>query len=171
MQFSTLLAAASVLVSAVSASPISNFVTLTLESENDELNNKGLYSIHEGAAINYVFVGDEPTTLNLNTTSGDIYQTFQNADGQSFNQYLQVLGYGFPGLEVSVGSPETTWTFVDGYLRGNGSNNFYVAKNTSDPYRVSVNSYQLGLFPEGFDASAFVDVHPVKVKVAQSATA
>lgn len=178
MQFSSLLAAASVLVSAVSALPVQNFVKFTVESDKDELNGKGLSSIHEGAAINYVFLGDNSQTLNLNTTSGEIYQSFTSADGQTFNQYLSVLGGGFPGLQVSAASAyPTTWTFEDGYLKGNGSDSFLVAKNTHDPYRYSEKSYQIGFSTE-IDAAVsdaygngLTDVNVVKVKVQQTATA
>lgn len=177
MQFSTLFAAASVLAGFVSAAPVSNFVKFTIESENKDLDGKGLYSRHEGAAINYVFVGDEAQTLNLNTSNGAIYLSTGNSEGQSFPQFLSVLEYGFPGLQVSAsGAPVTTWTFEDGYLKGNGSDAFFIAKDTKDPYNYSKDIYQIGLFPNiGSSVSAatagYSNVNPVKVKVAQSATA
>lgn len=177
MQFSTLFAAASVLAGFVSAAPVSNFVKFTIESENKDLDGKGLYSRHEGAAINYVFLADQAQTLNLNTTSGAIYLSAGNSDGQSFPQFLSVLENGFPGLQVSAsGAPVTTWTFENGYLKGNGSDAFFIAKDTKDPYNYSKDNYQIGLFPNiGSSVSAatagYSNVNPVKVKVAQSATA
>jgi len=171
MQFSTLFAAASVLAGVASATPISKYVKFTVESDVQDINNKGLSSTHEGAGVDYFFLGDEAQQLTLNTTSGDIYANLEVAGGESYPLPLNVISTGFPGLEAGGEVYKTNWSFEDGYLKGNGSDNFYVAKNTNDPYQYSKNQYQIGLFPENSSTDAFADVHSVKVKVQQYATA
>ncbi|CCH41108.1 putative secreted protein [Wickerhamomyces ciferrii] len=171
MQFKTLIATAASLIAFVNAEAAQNYVQFYAESDIKEINGKGLSSIHEGAALNYFFLGEDPEILDYNPETGAISSSLNTGDGQSIDLAFEAsVGSRFPTLQVTAGAQTaTSWTFEDGYLKGNGSQNFFVAKNTSDPYRYSEKSYQVALFPEGASTSGFVDVHPIKIKVTQSA--
>ncbi|KAK9478781.1 hypothetical protein V1514DRAFT_330363 [Lipomyces japonicus] len=129
--FTTLASIASLATAALAAST----VKLTAKSDSSEVNGKGLYYIHEGAAINYVFLGDGAADLVYYSENG----TFYAPD----SQYPFALG--IVGSIVQVGVAGTTeFTISSGKLAVNGSTaGFYAAKNTNDPYDYSASAYEV----------------------------
>lgn len=123
-------------------------IALTVSSKSDEINGKGLSSIHEGAAINYVFLGDGTTELYYDATQKVIYQPFI----ENYYQFLDATG---PYVALTVSTPSSVFTFDnEGLLYLNGSSSgFYACKDTNDPYSYSQNSYELMYYqsdaPEG----------------------
>ncbi|GMG00247.1 unnamed protein product [[Candida] boidinii] len=75
-------------------------IALTVSSKSDEINGKGLSSIHEGAAINYVFLGDGTTELYYDATQKVIYQPFI----ENYYQFLDATG---PYVALTVSTPSS----------------------------------------------------------------
>jgi len=161
MKFSTILATAASL--ALTQARTVRFFT---ESNNTKVNNKGLYSAHEGAGINYLFLDGEPQNFTI-TDAGEIYYPIQTGDGKSYPQTLSIVNSpgSFPSLQVSVTGDDVYWLIENDYLSANGSSNFWAAKNTSDPYNYSNYAYNIGLFLNGTtNPTKYVDATPVKIK-------
>ncbi|OWB57975.1 hypothetical protein B5S28_g3961 [[Candida] boidinii] len=118
-------------------------ITLTVSSESDEINGKGLTSIHEGAGINYVFLADGNTELYYDADKKVVYQPFL----ESSYQFLAAIGSYFA---LTVTSSGNEFTFDDeGVLYLNGSSSgFYACKDTKDPYNYSQKTYELMYYPE-----------------------
>ncbi|CCH41107.1 putative secreted protein [Wickerhamomyces ciferrii] len=170
MKLSTVLTLAVSIIGYASAAPAPftpdpvNNVQFFVESENPNVQGKSLHHRHEGAAVDFVFLGDAPATFKYDYKTDVI-----TADvGTEYPLYFSVLsGVEFPTLQVSAASSYyTKWAVEDGYLTGNGSSNFIAAKNTGDPYNYSKDSFQVALFPEGGIPGRYVtDVTDVKIKV------
>ncbi|CCH40889.1 putative membrane protein [Wickerhamomyces ciferrii] len=164
MQFSTLLATAVALTGA-SAAAIQSSIRFNIESENQEVNNKGLSSIHEGAAINYFFAGEGSESFDFDYKTGVISKKVEIADNQSYEEFftIQEGGSGFHTLQTSPSYDNTKWAVENGYLTGNGSDTFFAVKGTNDPYNYSKESFQIGVMaphsPNIYDA-----VVPIKIK-------
>lgn len=162
MKFSTILTTAATSFALAQARTVRFFT----ESNDTQINHKGLYSTHEGAGINYMFLGGDDAQNYTVTDYGEIFLSQDSADGSTFKQTLSIVNYPnvFPYLQLSVTPDNVNWYIDDGYLSGNGSDNFWVAKNTSDPYNFSQYSYTIGLFlngstnPKQYDAAARVKI-------------
>lgn len=133
-------------------------------SSNDtEVNHKGLSSIHEGAAINYFQLGDDAEVLEYDEEKGIIYKEI-DIGGVGYNWTVSVsdVNSGFPYLELGPNEGagdewQVTQWGTDRFLFSENPDlfgPFSVAKNTSDPYRVSERAYLVGLGdPESFKDS------------------
>ncbi|ODV84045.1 hypothetical protein CANARDRAFT_9043 [[Candida] arabinofermentans NRRL YB-2248] len=133
-------------------SPSGSAVSLYVSSSSDEIDGLGIYNIHEGAGINYVFVSTSDSTTDLYYDESDkfIYQPFASG----YYQYLSTSS-GIVQLTVS-GNDGGVYTFDDdGYLLLNGSSDgFYACKNTNDPYRYSQTSYEVMYYDDESKASS-----------------
>lgn len=161
MKFSALLASAATL-----ALTQARTVRFWTESNVTEVDDRGIYSIHEGAGVNYVLLDGEPQNYTI-TDYGVIYYSSKTADGTAYQPALKIVNANgsFPSLELSVTAPDVNWLIDDGYLSGNGSSNFWAAKNTSDPYGYTQESYTLGLFLDNsVSPTQFANAAPVKVR-------
>lgn len=161
MKFTTLLASATTL-----ALTQARTVRFWTESNTTEVDDRGIYSIHEGAGVNYVLLDGEPQNYTI-TDFGLIYYSSKTADGTGYYPALQIVDSegSFPSLELSVSQPNINWLIDDGYLSGNGSSNFWAAKNTNDPYNYTQTSYTLGLFLDNSQSpTQYTNAAPVKVK-------
>ncbi|EMG48331.1 putative cell wall protein, putative [Candida maltosa Xu316] len=136
MKFLTI---ASVLTLSSSALAAIREYQLFAQSDNEEVNGQGLSSIHEGAGINYVFLGSAAQTVNYDTDSQNIFADLEIAGGQTARQSL-VLEGGVLQLSVA-GEPLAVQIADDGAVTFPGSDGLAAAKNINDPYRYSENSF------------------------------
>ncbi|KAK9242502.1 hypothetical protein V1506DRAFT_547328 [Lipomyces tetrasporus] len=146
MKFLTLATLAAL---ATGALAVTKNVTLKVKSDDAIIDGMGLSSIHEGAAINYVFLGMGSEDLVYETTNSTIYDPNFI---QGFPFYLQIWGNL---VIVAVGVTDVAQFRVgpNSYLSVNGSENgFYAAKNTNDPYNYSSAEYQALYYADESDA-------------------
>ncbi|ODV96555.1 hypothetical protein PACTADRAFT_1144 [Pachysolen tannophilus NRRL Y-2460] len=127
-------------------------IELKAVSNNSAVNGLGLSSVHEGAGINYFFLGQGSEKLTYDGVStiyveDSLHQTFQ-VDSSI--------------LELSVTTTYNHWTFDNNnYLALNGSTDgFYACKNFNDPYSYSSNEY--GVLTEKVNS----DCLPIKISKA-----
>ena len=137
MKFSTICVAA--LAALAQASPVKHSikdVKLTVESDNTEINGKGLSSLHEGAGLNYFFLGEGSQDLKYNSSDKQLY--FDVSDDIKFS-------FSVSGNFATIGVLEPYKVeFEHNYLKVNGTTDgFFACKNVNDPYRYSENSYAL----------------------------
>lgn len=139
MQFSYLTAVASTLVAA-------SALQLKAVSSSSNVNDAGVSSIHEGAALNWVELGNPN-----NPNQGESYE-YDASEGTLTNDLGGVLSntqLGFSnagkGSVLVFGAYDTTGKFTfdsEKYLEVNGSaDHFYACKNINDPYNYSEQSY------------------------------
>lgn len=122
------------------------------ESSNGEVNGKGLSSSHEGAGINYFFLGKDAQELTYHEENS----TF-SMDVNS--RYPFLLSIYHDVLMVGVLGPDA-FDISSGYLAINGTaDNFFACKNINDPYHYSKYSYAVTF---GDDTG---DCTPMKIKV------
>ncbi|KAK9342431.1 hypothetical protein V1522DRAFT_327800, partial [Lipomyces starkeyi] len=145
MKFSALAIIATFASSALAAT---KSVYLTVKSDNPTIDGQGLSSIHEGAAINYVFLG----------SGGSEELVYESSNSTIYNPYI-FPGYPFYlqiwGNIVVVAVGETITQFkIDSsnYLTVNGSESgFYAVMNTNDPYNYSAYEYEALYYADGQD--------------------
>ena len=124
-------------------------VRLYATSEDISFNGRGLYSIHEGAGINYLFLG-APQLLQYNNESRVLYLELSTPPSNA-KQYLAFQSE-FLALTVAQ-EPLPVDIASDGTVTFPRSEPLYAAKNVSDPYRHSekvyavVNSIHDGAMP------------------------
>ncbi|KAK6203050.1 uncharacterized protein RJT21DRAFT_119182 [Scheffersomyces amazonensis] len=139
-------------------------VSLYVVSDDQSINGSGISAPHEGAGINYVFVGTDGGYLGTtptipfvyNTTSGTLFWEVQPAFNQFFGVYENIYSENqdFGVVQVSVIVNGTGVTFENGFLALDGSTGgFYALGNISDPYNYSKQSLavvrNLSASPEG----------------------
>ena len=144
-------------------------VSLVTESANDEINNKGLTGLHEGAGFNYLFLSNGASTeaeaFAFSPESSKVYQPTHvtGVDGPYVSKWNLTQYPGGDAILAGVlGGPQVL--VKNNYLTVNGSSTFYAAKNTSDPYGYSKRSYQLV-------ARNTTNAIPLKVKLVKQAAA
>lgn len=137
MNFRTLLTLA-----ASSAVASADSVYLVAKSNSTEVNGNGVGFAHEGAGINYGFLGTGKGST-LSYSAADKQLTLDTG----VEQFFRVSG-GF--VAASVEGPDAAITFdSNDYLLVNGSSSyFYACKNTNDPYKYSASSYEVMYYPE-----------------------
>ncbi|CAK9441200.1 uncharacterized protein LODBEIA_P50690 [Lodderomyces beijingensis] len=133
-------------------------VQLYATSDSEEINGSGLYSTHEGAGINYFFLG-AAQTLTYNDESRVLY--IDLATQPPAQQYLAFEG---EFLALTVGQePLPVDITEEGTITFPGVETLSAAFNVNDPYRYSesvpavVNSSPEGSTPIGLRA-VFVEV-------------
>ncbi|CAK9441419.1 uncharacterized protein LODBEIA_P52870 [Lodderomyces beijingensis] len=126
-----------------------SFATLTqiklyAKSENQEIDGKGLYYTHEGAGINYFFVS---------TTDDGAEVTYDDESKTIYSQVNPQIRFQFSTegdiVQLSVFTPEAVEIGSDGVLSFNGSDALQAAKNISDPYSYSQDSYAVVVGDKG----------------------
>ena len=135
------------------STPVSN-VTLSVDTENPAITDKGLSDIHEGAALDFVFLGKDSAFYSFDRQKKSIYKTVEIDDGKETVQWDLCLDQNT--LDIGVGTQEAEFTVDGKHLALNGSTDgFYVQKNLSyDPYGYSKNQYAVTYYgknsaPEG----------------------
>ncbi|KAK9350100.1 hypothetical protein V1505DRAFT_378047 [Lipomyces doorenjongii] len=163
MKFSTLAILATFVSSALAAT---ESVYLKVKSDNPTIDGQGLSSIHEGAAINYVFLGSGSEELVYDSSNSTIYDPYI-FPGYPF--YLQIWGN-----IVIIGVGETITEFeIDSsnYLTVNGSESgFYAVMDTNDPYNYSAYAYEALYYPDGQDVPEGAIPFSIYVEDATSTT-
>ncbi|KAK9384643.1 hypothetical protein V1515DRAFT_526586, partial [Lipomyces mesembrius] len=145
MKFSALAILATFASSALAAT---ESVYLKVKSDNATIDGQGLSSIHEGAAINYVFLGSGGSEeLVYESSNNTIYDPYI-FPGYPF--YLQIWGNI---VVIAVGETVTQFKIdSSNYLTVNGSESgFYAVMNTNDPYNYSAYAYEALYFADGQD--------------------
>lgn len=124
-------------------------VTLWAQSDDQSINGNGLSSIHEGAAINYFFLGSAAQTLVYDDENNWIY--FQPIPDlkQYFSVYQTIV-------QMTVATEAGTTVTIDdaGVLSFEGSSDFYAQKNINDPYSYSKTSFAVLQFNDTAPADA-----------------
>lgn len=121
-------------------------IQLITDSSESSVNGLGLSSKHEGAGINYFFLGSGSETLEFDEATGQVSIDI----GNSVKQSISVDAGNF--LQLSVTEFQKV-TVADGVVSVDGNDKFYACKNVSDPYRYSADSYAVlsksadGCFP------------------------
>lgn len=109
---------------------------MTVESDNKEINGNGLSSLHEGAGLNYFFLGKDSEELNYDSASQQLYFDVNDQIRYAFSV---VSNFATIGVLESY-----KVDFKDEYLKVNGTTEgFYACKNVNDPYRYSEGRYAL----------------------------
>ncbi|KAI5966861.1 uncharacterized protein KGF55_000270 [Candida pseudojiufengensis] len=116
-------------------------IQLIAESNDQEINSKGLSSIHEGAGINYFFLGENPQNLKYDDEKKQIYILLNVNNGQQ--QVPQSLNFNGKFLSLSVSEPLAVEIDENDILQFDGSNNLFAAKDQNDPYQYSRSSYAI----------------------------
>ncbi|KAI5967110.1 hypothetical protein KGF57_000539 [Candida theae] len=102
-------------------------------SDNEEVNGQGLYSTHEGAGINYFFLG-AAQNLQYNDESRVVYIAL----GGNLPDARQYLAFSGDVLSLTVAEePLPVDIAEDGTVTFPGSDALAAAKNINDPYRYS----------------------------------
>ncbi|KAK9364544.1 hypothetical protein V1509DRAFT_636036 [Lipomyces kononenkoae] len=143
-------------------------IYLKVKSDNSTIDGQGLSSIHEGAAINYVFLGGASELLAYESTNNTIYDPYIFPP---YPFYLQLWG---SILIIGVGVVDDVEQFridSNNYLTVNGSENvFYATMNTNDPYNYSAYSYQALYFADKSEAPEGAIPFRIFVESADSTT-
>lgn len=134
------LTAASLLTLSSSALAAIKDIQLYAQSSNNEVNDFGISSRHEGAALNYLFLAAPGVAENLkyDDETKTVY-TELKAGSSTVRQPLNVgntvlqLGGSGDGTKVDIAE--------DGTLSFDGSDSVGAAKNINDPYNYSKDSY------------------------------
>lgn len=114
---------------------IATALTLVAESDNQEVNGQGASSIHEGAGLNYFFLGANGENLSYDEST----QILKSEDaGSSQISYQVSLSSNI--LIAGVLEPAKA-DISSGYLSIGGNDQFYACKNINDPYSYSTKSY------------------------------
>lgn len=146
-----LFSVASILALTPSALAAVRKVQLFAESDNSEVNDFGISSVHEGAGINYLFLAapNVAETVNYDDSKYILYiessvgeQPFSVSEGPGF------LQFGQSSIRVDIAE--------DGTVSFDGSDSVVAAKNVNDPYNRSEQDYFL--VTQGGD-----DAIPVKI--------
>ncbi|KAI5949049.1 PGA30 [Candida theae] len=123
---------ASILTLSSSALAAIRPVQFFASSDNEEVNGQGLYSTHEGAGVNYFFLG-AAQNLQYNDESRVVY--IELSAQQPARQYLAFTG---DVLSLTVAEePLPVDIAEDGIVTFPGSEALAAAKNINDPYRYS----------------------------------
>lgn len=133
-----------ILLAASAALACAEDVYLVVKSDNTEINGDTLGFPHEGAGINYVFLGSSSQSEAL--TYDSEYKELTYSSGTI---YPYVFGISGNFVAVSVMGANGEYTFDGNTLAVNGTTDaFYACKNTGDPYDYSTESYELMYYKE-----------------------
>ena len=105
---------------------------MVADSPETSVNGLGLSSLHEGAGINYFFLGSGSQTLMWDDESGAV--------SVKLGEITQSISISNTILQLSVFEPSRV-TVADGVVSVDGNDSFYACKNISDPYNYSEKSY------------------------------
>ncbi|GME86164.1 unnamed protein product [Ambrosiozyma monospora] len=151
MQFSILTLTLSALASTALA--VNNAVSparLYVNSTAPEVFGAGIYARHEGAGIDYLFLGQGADIL---VWDGEQVYTNKIGYSQYFNvdsNFVQLTVDGKNSKPISFTTIEDkNYLTVDGKLEG-----FFACKNTDDSYQYSKDSYELMYYPDGSEDEA-----------------
>lgn len=107
-------------------------IKLKFHSDNTDVDGQYLSSMHEGAAINYFFLGEQGEVYSYDSDKETI--TLQTgAIELLLNSAGEFLG-------VTAAEPQQV-KFADDVLSVAGNSEFYAAKDVNDPYNYSKKSY------------------------------
>ncbi|GMM45798.1 hypothetical protein DAPK24_023730 [Pichia kluyveri] len=117
-------------------------VYLVIKSDNSTLNGNTLGFNHEGAGINYAFLGTAPQSepLSYDADAETLLGT------STIPQTFDVSKY----VAITVAGTNSKYSFADdNTLLVNGTaGNFYACMNTNDPYNYSQSGYELMYYKE-----------------------
>ncbi|EMG47018.1 PGA30 Cell wall protein PGA30 [Candida maltosa Xu316] len=107
---------------------------LVAESDNKDIDGKGLTFLHEGAGINYAFLSDTGVTVTYDDKTKLLY--YPVSPQLQFN-------FGVEGniVQFSVTPPAAVEIGTDGTVSFTGSDSVHAAKDINDPYQYSKGSF------------------------------
>ncbi|KAK9459564.1 uncharacterized protein V1516DRAFT_680249 [Lipomyces oligophaga] len=137
MKFTSTAITAAVL--GLASSVAAESVKLYAKSSSSAVDGKGLYGLHEGAAIDYVFFGSDSEDFNYSNSS--IYATYSVAESYYyFFSVGEVVTYGL------IDEP-SKFTIEDGLLSYDGSTSGFAAcLGVNDPYSYGATNYILSYY-------------------------
>lgn len=128
---------------------------LKLTATGGQLDNNGVYCIHEGAAINYCFANPkstDPQEFGYDESTGAITQKLN--DEITLSMEVQSAGQ-YPVVMMGPGDSAEKWSIQDGQLAVNGSTEgFYGCMNINDPYNYSKDAYAIVYFGKDTNTTA-----------------
>ncbi|CAX44219.1 hypothetical LDG family protein, putative [Candida dubliniensis CD36] len=107
---------------------------LYAKSDSAEVDGKGVSILHEGAGINYVFLGTDSIDVTYDDAQKLLYVPV-NSNVQ-FN-----LGTNADIIQFSVTTPVSVEIAEDGSVNFEGSDDLFAAQYINDPYNYSKDSY------------------------------
>ncbi|KAA8911704.1 hypothetical protein TRICI_003719 [Trichomonascus ciferrii] len=142
---------------------------LKLTASGGEMNDNGIYCIHEGAAINYCFVNPESTTpqeFGYDEQAGAVTQKLN--DQITLSMQVQPAGE-YPVLMIAPGDSPDKWSIQDNHLAVNGSTDgFYGCKDINDPYNYSKNSYAIVYFANNTNSNTTAQCAKLTISTSNS---
>jgi hypothetical protein len=134
-----------VLLAASAALAAAENVYLRVVSDHNEVNGNTVGFSHEGAGIDYAFLGTSPQSQVLDYDA-EAHRLYNHEPGLPAPQNFEV-----DGEYVSVSVQETYSNIMFDNLNSllvNGSaDGFYACKDTNDPYNYSNDQYELMWYP------------------------
>ena len=113
-------------------------IQLFAKSDDSKVDGLGLYSKHEGAAIDYLFLGKNGADLKYDDEKKQIFQELKT----SSITVRQLFTLGGDVYEVGATDNFIPVTInKDGTLSFTGDDKVYASKNVNDPYRYSESEY------------------------------
>lgn len=142
MKFSTILSVASVLAAA-------SAFKLKVESRYAQVDGNFVSAIHEGAAIEWATLGESGVEFGFDEEHETLTYDLQIQNVDPFPLSLTTSTAGFKVLAFGSGDVVTASFLENGSLAVNGdADNFYAAKDISDPYNFSQRSYFVVYSPD-----------------------
>lgn len=152
---------------------LASAVSIQLTAQVANTDYTGLFSVHEGAGINFVQVGASSQTLDYDVEASVI--SFSSGPGITQPMIIPTVdpSTGFPFLQLSVaGGAEVYWAVCNGKLIGTTADGkdvtFYAAKNVSDPYNYSKNAFLIGgttVDISDYNLSQAIDLQAIEIDV------
>lgn len=133
----------SLIVAATAALATAENVNLVVKSDHSDINGNTLGFPHEGAGLNYAFLGTSSASQLLE------YDESSKTFTEPGSTIPQSLGLSGNFIALTVAEPSAEFTFDGNTLQLNGtSDSFYACKNVNDPYNYSQSSYALMYFKD-----------------------
>ncbi|KAK9462654.1 uncharacterized protein V1516DRAFT_710479 [Lipomyces oligophaga] len=143
MKTASIVASLAALASGVVAASYN--VTFVAKSTDSSINGAGLYSIHEGAAINYFFLasdGGSAETILYDSDKNLFTSPYTGVGGGEFIPFGLLIYENM--LWYELGEQSDYFSISDATLAVDGSTKgFYACKDTLDPYDYSLENYQV----------------------------
>ncbi|ODV80293.1 uncharacterized protein CANTADRAFT_50492 [Suhomyces tanzawaensis NRRL Y-17324] len=147
------------LASAVSAAVTD--IDLYIDSQNKEVDGNSLQPLHEGAAIQYLFLGHQQNAFQYDSDTQVL--SGPNPPQTPFANNFSIVDH----VAWTSSSTEATKVTIigghsadRGFLAINGSSDgFYAVKNINDPYQYSNQQYALVYYPDGGQPDGAISVN------------
>lgn len=110
--------------------------TLSIKSDDERVNGKGITYKHEGAGINYAFVSDTSSKFAYDDESKLLYYPASPQLKYNFGTEADII-------QFSVTPPKYVEIGDDGVLKFEDSDKLYAAVSINDPYHYSDSDFAI----------------------------